>query len=121
MIQFGARANHCQIDHLIPQSILNPDLPGGAEGELLTNFAPILTKTNVKQLNVQCSHKLSEVGPYAVEVQTGAAHPFGVWLTAQQGRLSSELDDQERLQIVYGGLVGAPRLKWIAERLAQRL
>lgn len=117
-LRFGKKSEHYQIDHLMPQSVVDENLPGGPEGELIMNFAPIRRTTNVAQLNIQCSAKLAAGGIYSMEA---GAHPYVPWLVAEQGQRGSQLDRQELLQPLANPPIGDQRIQWLADRLMQRL
>jgi hypothetical protein len=122
--RYGKSTNDYQIDHLIPASVIKSNLhqPGGAEGQLLMNFAPISRTTNVRQLNICCAVKLSPGGVYANEVATRPdSHPFVQWLVNNQGSYASHLDNQELLQTAARPPIAQERIDWIAERLLNRL
>jgi len=120
--RYGASAKNYQIDHMIPASVLELHQPGGTEGNLLMNFAPIRKTTNVRQLNISCNHKLAEGGVYQMECITYAdAHPYLRWLVETQGNEGNRLDIQELLQTAALNNLAAPRIEWIANRLANRL
>lgn len=122
--RYGKSTNDYQIDHLIPASVIKTNLhqPGGAEGQLLMNFAPISRTTNVRQLNICCAVKLSPGGVYANEVATRSdSHPYVQWLVANQGNYASHLDNQELLQTAAQPPIAQERIDWIAERLLKRL
>lgn len=120
--RYGRNAEDHQIDHLIPASVLRPHQPGGPEGDLLMNFAPIRRTTNVRQLNIQCSHKLAPGGVYAIECANDPdTHPYVHWLVAKQGALTNRLDDQALLQTAATPDLAAQRIDWLANRLLTRL
>lgn len=120
--RYGRNAEDYQIDHLIPASVLDPHQAGGPEGQLLMNFAPILKSTNVKQLNIACSHKLSDGGVYQMEcINNQNTHPYLRWLVENQGSEGSQLDLQELLQTAATPPIAAERINWLAERLLTRL
>lgn len=120
--RYGRRAEDYQIDHMIPDSVLEPHQAGGPEGQRLMNFAPIRKTTNAKQLNIRCSAKLAEGGIYQMECVTDRqTHPFLKWLVESQGLETSRLDNQELLQTAATHSVAAARIKWIANYLADRL
>ena len=119
-LRFGKKSQHYQIDHLIPQSVVRESahLPGGPEGELLFNFAPIRKTTNVSALNIQCSAKLATGGVYASEQ---GAHPYVEWLVAAQGQFWNQIDRLELLQSLATPPIGDQRIQWLADRLLERL
>jgi hypothetical protein len=120
--RYGRSGDDYQIDHLIPASALEPHKPGGPEGQLLMNFAPIRRTTNIKQLNIACSHKLAEGGVYQMEcLNNENAHPYLRWLFETQGSEGSRLDVQDLLQTAVEGSLSAPRIDWISDRLLIRL
>jgi hypothetical protein len=120
--RYGRNADDYQIDHMIPASALKPHQPGGSEGHLLMNFAPIRKTTNIKQLYIQCSYKLAEGGVYHMEcLNNEDAHPYLRWLVETQGIEGSRLDVQELLQTAANGNLGMQRIEWIADRLLPRL
>lgn len=120
--RYGASAKNYQIDHMIPASVLELHQPGGIEGNLLMNFAPIRKTTNVRQQNIQCSFKLAEGGVYQMEcINYPDAHPYLRWLVETQGNEGNRLDLQELLQTAALNNLAAPRIEWIANRLANRL
>lgn len=120
--RYGGSAEHYQIDHMIPSSVLESRKPGGPEGQLLMNFAPIRKTTNVRQLNIQCSHKLAEGGVYQMECENNEnTHPYLKWLVESQMSGGSRLDDQELLQTAATPSIAMARIEWIADRLITRL
>jgi hypothetical protein len=120
--RYGRTSDDYQIDHMIPASILEAHLPGGPEGQLLMNFAPIRKTTNVKQLNIQCSQKLAHGGVYQIEcVNNEDTHPYLRWLVETQGGHGSQLDLQELLQPAAKPPIAAERIEWLADRLVGRL
>jgi len=119
---FGKKAQHYQIDHLIPDSVILSNKPGGPEARLLTNFAPIRRPTNIRQLNVPCHQKLASGGTYDGECQNDPrVHPYVQWLVANQGQYWNQLDRQEHLQALANPGIGDQRIQWIADWLIQRL
>ena len=82
------------------------------------NFAPIRKTTNVAQLNIQCSAKLSAGGIFSAEQN---AHPYVEWLVAAQGQYWNQLDRQELLQALATPPIGDQRIQWLADRLLERL
>lgn len=122
--RYGKSASDYQIDHLIPASVIKTNLhqPGGAEGQLLMNFAPISRTTNVRQLNICCAVKLSPGGVYANEVAARPdSHPYVEWLVANQGNYTNQLDNQMLLQTAARPPIAQERIDWIAGRLLTRL
>jgi hypothetical protein len=120
--RYGRDSDDYQIDHMIPASVLDPHLPGGPEGQLLMNFAPIRKTTNVKQLNIQSSQKLAHGGVYQIEcVNNEDTHPYLRWLVDTQGKHGSQLDLQELLQPAAKPAIAAERIEWLADRLLGRL
>jgi len=120
--RYGRRAEDYQIDHMIPDSVLEQHQAGGPEGHRLMNFAPIRKTTNVKQLNIQCSQKLAEGGIYQMECLSNSdTHPYLKWLVESQRLEGSRLDNQELLQTAATHNVAAARIEWIANYLADRL
>jgi len=120
--RYGASAKNYQIDHMIPASVLELHQPGGIEGNLLMNFAPIRKTTNVRQLNISCNHKLAEGGVYQMEcINNSDTHPYLRWLVETQGTEGNKLDMQELLQTAAMDNLARPRIEWIANRLINRL
>lgn len=120
--RYGSSSDDYQIDHMIPNSVLEPHLPGGSEGQLMMNFAPIRKTTNVAQLNIQCAHKLAHGGVYQIEcINNPESHPYLRWLVDNQGLLGSHLDKQELLQTAATPALAAQRIDWLADRLLDRL
>lgn len=120
--RYGRSAEDYQIDHMIPASVLEPHQAGGPEGQLLMNFSPIRKTTNVKQLNISCSHKLAVGGVYQMEcINNENTHPYLRWLVENQGRIGSQLDLQELLQTAATPTLAADRIDWLAERVMTRL
>ncbi len=119
---FGKGAHHYQIDHMIPDSVIQTNRPGGPEARLLTNFAPITRPSNIRQLNVQCSQKLVSGGTYDAECQNDPrVHPYVQWLVANQGQYWNQLDRQELLRALATPGIGDQRIQWLADWLIQRL
>lgn len=120
--RYGRAAEDYQIDHMIPASVLREHQPGGPEGDLLMNFAPIRRTTNIRQLNIQCSQKLTQEGVYENEIkQNPESHPYLYWLVQNQRHYSNRLDDQALLQTASEPPLASARIEWIAERLMVRL
>jgi len=120
--RYGRNAEDYQIDHMIPASVLEPHQAGGSEGQLLMNFSPIRKTTNVKQLNISCSHKLAVGGVYQMEcINNENTHPYLRWLVENQGIIGSQLDLQELLQTAATPTIAADRIDWLAERVMTRL
>jgi hypothetical protein len=119
---FGKSDHLYQIDHMIPESVIQSNLPGGSESRLLTNFAPIRRPTNIRQLNVPCHQKLGPGGTYAAECQNDPlVHPYVEWLVANQGDFWNQLDMQELLQALASPGIGDQRIQWLADWLIKRL
>ena len=120
--RYGRTSDDYQIDHMIPASVIDPHLPGGPEGHLMMNFAPIRRTTNIKQLNIQCSQKLTHGGVYQIEcLNNDSTHPYLRWLVETQGAHGSQLDLQELLQPAAKPEICADRIHWLADRLIDRL
>lgn len=120
--RYGSSSEKYQIDHMIPASALEKHQPGGPEGNLMMNFAPLRKTTNVKQLNISCSHKLAAGGVYQNEcVNNEDTHPYLRWLVETQGAYASQLDLQELLQPAAKPAIAAERIDWLADRLIGRL
>ena len=114
--------DQCQVDHLIPDSETESNLPGGPETQLIMNFAPIRRTVNNKQSNLACSAKLGAGGSYANEVANNPdVHPYVAWLVANQARHANFLDQQARLQPNSEPPIADERIRWIADRLLNRL
>ena len=111
-----------QIDHLIPDSVVEQNLPGGPETQLIMNFAPVRRPVNNKQSNITCSTKLSSGGSFANEIKSNpSTHPFVVWLVDEQGKHGSYLDRQDLLQPNSDPPIANERIQWLADRLLTRL
>jgi hypothetical protein len=122
--RYGRSSDDYQVDHMIPSSVIDANLPGGPEGQLLMNFVPIRKTTNVKQLNIPLSHKLDNGGVYQMEcMQNDNTHPFLRWIVETQGgqQFGAQLDDQELLQTAAAGSLSHARIEWLADRLLSRL
>lgn len=120
--RYGRNADEYQVDHMIPASVLRKHQPGGPEGNLLMNFAPIRKTTNIRQLNIQCSQKLANRGVYEIETEENPdTHPYLRWLVQTQRNYSNRLDDQALLQTASEPPLAAARITWLAEQLIGRL
>ena len=119
---YGKKTSNYQIDHLIPESALQSNLPGEPEGHLLGNFAPIRRSANNRQTNVQCSVKLAAGGSFESEINNDPTHhPFIDWLVQHQRAQQSFLDRQDLLQPNSTPPIGEERIAWIADRLLKRI
>jgi hypothetical protein len=119
---YGRRTQDYQIDHLIPDTAFTANHPGELEGQLLPNFAPVRRSANNRQTNLQCSTKLDSGGSYESEVNNDPnVHPYVTWLVQSQGHYHSDLDRQELLQSLSNPAIADERIRWLADRLLQRL
>lgn len=121
---YGRGANDYQIDHMIPESVidLDPHDPGAAEARTLQNFAPITRKANNAQSNLTCSGKLATGGSYANECANDPdVHPYVDWLVNNQAKHSAFLDQMERLEPNSTPPISNERVSWLADRLMLRL
>jgi hypothetical protein len=120
--RYGRKAKHYQVDHLYPESVIDPHRPGGPEANLLMNFAPIRRTANNSQSNLSCSSKLAPGGSFSNElVNDENAHPFLSWLVDEQGNHSSFLDQQSKLQPGQLPPIGDERIDWLTEKLLPKL
>ncbi|HVT92603.1 MAG TPA: DUF262 domain-containing protein [Bryobacteraceae bacterium] len=120
--EYGKNSSHYQIDHLIPDSIIDRHQPGGAEAQTIANFAPIRRTANNRQTNLACSQKLDKSGSYENELNLDKdVHPFVDWLVKHQRAYYSQLDNQEFLQPAATPRIAGERIDWIANRLVPLL
>jgi hypothetical protein len=123
-IPFGRRAREYQVDHLIPDSMLEEDEPGYSEGQTLRNFAPLTQNQNRVAKATSCSSKLATGGIYDnyLAIQGSAAHPYCRWLTLHHApRHGAGLDDQSLLEPNRNPDIGTERLEKIKSDLLARL
>jgi hypothetical protein len=125
-IAYGRSANKWQIDHLIPDSLLAANQPGVAEGQRIRNFAPILSQYNQSARNTPAAQKLAPNGLYD-QMLTGiannghTAHPFLVWLSANQSAMGTHLNDQTKLLPNANPAIGDNRIQYVEQLLSARL
>lgn len=121
---FGKKGNTYQIDHMIPESVIdaNVNQPGEAEGRTLRNFVAIRRTANNGQSNLSCSGKMAAAGSYANECANDVnVHPYTKWLVANQAKHGSRLDDMDRLQANVPPKIVEERIKWFVDVLLPRL
>lgn len=119
---YGRKAACYQVDHLIPDSTIEDNQPGGMEARLLMNLAPVRRTTNNAQSNIRCSIKLQTTGSIGDDVQNDAnAHPYLNWLVNSQANFSNQLDRQDLLQASQQPDVGDARINWMTQRLLTRI
>lgn len=121
---FGRKANHYQVDHMIPESAILANQPGEVDCRLLANFAPIRRHVNNRQTNLPCSQKMGRGGTYEGECANDpTVHPYVAWLVQtevarQRGAL---LDRQDYLTAGVQGGLGDERIDWLADHLVGRV
>jgi hypothetical protein len=122
-LTFGRRARDFHVDHLIPESLLSLQMPGGLEGETLRNFAPLPTNQNRVAKATSCSAKLGAGGIYAIYCagHTHKVHPYSKWLTANVPRAVTTLDNQAHLEKNSNPDIGSQRIAHIASELLARI
>lgn len=119
---YGKKAGHYQIDHMIPETALEINMPGEPEGQLLMNFAPIRRTANNSQSNLMCSQKLAAGGSYSVECANDPnVHPYLHWLVQNQANFGNQLDRQRLLQPNSAPPIGDERIAWLSSQLVLRL
>lgn len=119
---YGKKTACYQVDHLIPESTIEDNQPGGMEARLLMNLAPLRRTTNNAQSNIRCSIKLQPTGPIGDDVQNDTnAHPYLAWIVNSQANLSNQLDRQDLLQSSQQPDVGDARINWLTQRLLTRI
>lgn len=125
-LQFGRRATQFQVDHLIPDSLINSTARGGQEAQSLRNFAPLPTNQNRTAKATNCSSKLSVTGIYSNYVnaagKTHAVHPYTAWLLTHAVSLAATLlDDQSLLEKNSAPDLGSQRVTKIANDLLSKI
>lgn len=124
-LSFGRSSLNFHIDHLIPASLLNTVAPGGAEGNLLRNFAPLPTNQNRVAKATSCSSKLGAGGIYSTYLSgtTHQVHPYCNWLVNAHSIAYSaiELDNQAKLERLATPDIGTTRIQKIRDELLVRL
>jgi len=125
-LRFGRKASMFQVDHLIPDILLNPTGRGGQEAQTLRNFAPLPTNQNRTARATSCSTKLTGGGIYSGYVnargKTHFVHPYAAWLITHGGAFgSAQLDDQALLEVNSTPDLGSQRIAKIANELLGRL
>lgn len=121
---YGKKGNTYQIDHMIPESVIdaNVNQPGEAEGRTLRNFVAIRRTANNGQSNLSCSAKMASTGSYANECANDVnVHPHTKWLVTNQAKYGSWLDDMARLQANSTPKMVEERIKWFVDALLPRL
>jgi hypothetical protein len=119
---YGKKANAYQVDHMIAESVIQPNQPGEPEARTLINFAPIRRPANNAQGNLSCAAKLAAGGSYANEVINDPnVHPYVGWLVGQQAQYGAFLDQQERLQPNSTPPIVNERIDWLVGELTPRL
>ena len=121
---YGRRGDVYQVDHMIPESVIeaNANQPGEPEARTLRNFAPVRRTANNAQSNLTCAGKLAPGGSYANEcVNDPNVHPYVQWLVANQAAYGAFLDQMERLQPQSAPRFAEDRIVWIVDRLLHRL
>lgn len=120
--KFGTSTTQYQVDHLIPESALIENAPGESEGRLITNFAPVRRTVNNRQTNLMCSLKICMGGSYDSECTNDSnVHPYIFWLVQNQNNYVSNLDRQELLQPIANPPIGDERIRWLTDRLINRI
>jgi hypothetical protein len=119
---FARRRGTFHIDHLIPESLLIPNMAGEGEGATIRNLAPLPANLNTAAKNTPCSTKLVPGGLYDVHVRGGGTfHPYCDWLVNGAGVQAVDLDQQSLLQPNSQPDVGTQRIDRIADELLPRL
>jgi hypothetical protein len=121
-IEFGRSAAMFHVDHLIPDSLLDANAPGGMEGQTLLNFAPLPTNQNKAAKATSCSAKLAAGNIYDMYSQGAAhnVHPYCRWLLTTAGQ-GAALDTQSNLERNSVPDVGSERIKEITKELLSRI
>src|SRR5207248_284259 len=84
---YGRKGTVYQVDHMIPESIIDASAnqPGEPEARTLRNLAPVRRTANNAQGNLSCASKLAAGGAYANEcVNDPNVHPYVQWLVSNQ-------------------------------------
>jgi hypothetical protein len=119
---FARRRGTFHVDHLIPESLLLPNMAGEGEGSTIRNLAPLPANQNTAAKNTPCSTKLAPGGLYDVHVRGGGLfHPYCDWLVNGAGIQGVHLDQQALLQPNSQPDVGTQRVDKIADELLVRL
>jgi hypothetical protein len=123
-ITFGAKSKEFHVDHLIPESMLNLQAPGGSDGQTLRNFAPLPSNQNRVAKGTSCSSKLAPGGIYD-QYCSGTAHlvhPYSLWLLgATVAPYAAVLDIQANLERNKTPDVGTHRIKEVISQLLPRI
>jgi hypothetical protein len=125
-LRFGRKATQFQVDHLIPDILINSTAPGAREAQSLRNFAPLPTNQNRVAKATSCSSKLSATGIYSNYVtasrQTHLVHSYTAWLLTQaSSTATTALDDQSLLEKNSSPELGSQRITKIASDLLSKL
>lgn len=124
-LSFGRSSRDFHIDHLIPASLINSVAPGGSEGNLLRNFAPLPTNQNRVAKATSCSSKLCSGGIYSTYLTgtTHQVHYYCNWLVSAHtpSYSASDLDDQAKLERLATPDIGSSRIQRIRDELLMRL
>ncbi len=122
-LEFGRKATQFHVDHLIPESMKNPNQPGEREINTLRNFAPLRSNQNRIAKATNCSSKLATDGIYGIELQNNPNyHPYCVWLVNEHApQFVAQLDDQNYLEPNQDPPIGDLRIDFITEHLITRI
>lgn len=122
---FGKKTLDFHIDHLIPFTLLHPQMPGGIEGDTIRNFAPLPTNQNRAAKARNCSTKLSANDIYDTYLAstTHTIHPYCQWLvrTHVSTYQVKDLDDQSKLERNSQPDIGTARIRHIIKELLSRI
>lgn len=122
-LEFGRKATQFHVDHLIPESMKNPNQPGEREINGLRNFAPLRSNQNRIAKATNCSSKLSKDGIYGIELQNhDNYHSYCTWLVNEHApKFRAQLDDQTYLEPNQDPPIGDQRIDFITEHLLVRV
>jgi hypothetical protein len=122
-LDFGRRATQFHVDHLIPESMKNPNQPGEREINNLRNFAPLRSNQNRVAKATNCSSKLDIDGIYGIELENNPNyHPYCTWLVNEHAtEIRAQLDDQRYLEPNQNPPIGDQRIDFITECLIKRI
>lgn len=119
---FGRKSVEFNVDHLIPEKLLNNK---DGEGQTIRNFAPCPQNLNNVAKTTPCSSKLSTSGIYDnyVKGRTHQIHPYCEYLLNSYFKFAtkSDLDNEILLQLNQSPNIGDERVNQIATILIARL
>lgn len=127
-LAFGRKSVEYNVDHIIPESLIQGNAPGASEVNRIQNFVPLPQNDNIVARATSASQKLAVGGLYRNVRGVGAGHPYMDFLIQQFDSLvaagssaAAKFDDQRLLEANQSPGIGDERIQEIASTLQQRL